>query len=119
MSTPPVPSSYGLGLVGTNGVANSLLATLEMIEGFKGLLGTDQPGNLYYDSEGIPTIGYGFAFTTANGAINTNTLKAVLDGILPQGQTYQQGQAIDYATRRCRYPGIASASACVDPWKRG
>lgn len=73
--------SYADGLVGTPALSN-ILGLLEMVEGY-GLTGA--PGRLYIDSQGHPTIGYGFNLD------QQNVLGAVLDALLPPGTHYVAG----------------------------
>jgi len=76
-------SSYGSGLSGTAALAD-MLGLLEVTEGYG--KPPNGPGAVYDDGSGNPTIGYGFDLT------DTNSLGAVLDGLLPAGVTYIQGQ---------------------------
>lgn len=74
-------SSYADGLVGTSAL-KSMLGLLELVEGYGQ---TGEPGQLYIDSQGHPTIGYGFNLD------QQNVLTAVLDGLLPAGTDYVAG----------------------------
>jgi hypothetical protein len=75
---------YGTGLIGTTNLAY-MLGIIERVEGYGEAGSGNGPGLLYTDSRSHPTIGYGFDLT------QSNTMAAVLDGLLPAGQTYVAG----------------------------
>ena len=85
MSATSGTTAYGAGLIGTTAL-KSLLDILEVEEGYGEIHKATGPGALYLDSVGHPTIGFGFDLTQGN------VMAAVLDGLLPAGDTYVTGQ---------------------------
>lgn len=88
-------SSYSGSELAESQNYSQLLGFIEFVEGYKGLAPDAAAGQLYYDSVGIPTIGYGFALINNDGSANVNTLAAVLDGLVLNGKPYIPGQVND------------------------